>query len=293
MNKYHIPIFLLLVLAVACKSPTRNSDEVITKTELFLPELIPQGLLAHAGVFSSDQKEYYFTVSDVDFGVFTVMYAQQSGDVWSNPDTAFFNSQFLEHGVHFSPDGQWLYFSSTRTSDYDTVADTWHIWRSKRTGNSWSDPEFVDLPGFGQKLTSHPSLTKDGRLYFHAGNADYSNLSLYFADQINGQFLEPVKVSIPDNMNTNTLTPFISPDETFLLFSKIIDGNEFLFRCNRKNNTWGQAIKLNIDHNSDNLSNPFVTPDGQKLLYASGEISANGLPSNWVIKQVSAVNLLP
>ena len=41
--------------------------------------------------------------------------------IWSSPKEAFFNSDYSEHGMSFSPDGNTMYFSSTRPTNIDSV----------------------------------------------------------------------------------------------------------------------------------------------------------------------------
>lgn len=280
--------FLLLVLvAFACNTTPAKQDAGSIKPEAFLADIVADNQMVHAGVFTPDMQDYYFTLSDVEFGSFTVMHSRQLVSGWSRPDTAFFNSEYFEHGVHFTRDNRWLYFCSTRPLDTDTLADTWHIWRCRKSDETWSDPEYVHIPGLGHKLVSHPSMTNEGRLYFHSGNTDYSDLALYFADQHLGQFKQPKKVTFPNDMNQNTITPFVAPDESYLLFAKIADGKEELFISYKEDGLWNQPIRLNDVINTNNRGNPFVTPDNQYLYYATGELSAYGLPFNWRIQKVS------
>lgn len=291
--KAKIEIILLFILATACNSAPGNKEMTSAKPESFLAHMIPENLLAHAGVFSNDQSDYYFTLSDAEFKSFTIMHSKWVEDRWSAPDTAFFNSDFLEHGVHFSPDNQWLYFSSTRPVGIDSIPNTWHIWRCPKTESSWGTPEYVPIPGLSQKLISHPSTDKNGRIYFHSGNTDYSELALYFADQTDGKFETAKRLYFSGVPNQNCITPFISPDGSYLLFAQIVENGYELNISYPENESWYDPIKLNDAVNAENLGNPYVTPDGKYLYYACGDRSANGIPAKWIIKKIETATILP
>ncbi|MCZ6835772.1 MAG: hypothetical protein O7G85_08365 [Planctomycetota bacterium] len=255
----------------------------------FKPELIPEGQLAHAGVFTPDQNEYYYTLSDASFSQFTVMFITNLADQWTAPKEAFFNSSYLEHGVHFTADGQWVYFSSTRPVEKEEFSSVWHIWRSKKLENGWSDPEWVAIPGMETKSTSHPSLVRSGRMYFHSSNPDFSDMALYVTEPAMGVFTKAKKIVFPEGANHNTFTPFVAQDESYILFGKKFDDfrEHELYISFRDQNAWQVPRRLHDNINTNNLGNPYVTPDGQYLFYASGHWSLNAPPYDWVIKWVS------
>lgn len=277
-------IFLLLGL-LSCQITPENSAQ-LNLPEVFLIDLIPDGQLAHAGVFSPDKSHYYLTLSDTAFQRFDILEAIWDGNAWTAMGPAMFNSEFNDHGLGFSADGQELFFSSTRPTGIEGVPNTWHIWRCAKAGDSWSKPTFVAIPGLENKLVSHPSLTKSGRLYFHAGELDYSHLSLYYTDPLNGNFQPAKKVTFSDQSNVMCFTPFVSTNESYLLLAKIIDGKEALLVSHNKNNIWQSPIKLNDAINESNKGNPFVCADEQFLYFASAAQNAETSSENWVIKRV-------
>ncbi|MGK0412400.1 MAG: hypothetical protein ACJA1B_000592 [Polaribacter sp.] len=48
--------------------------------------------------------------------------------------------------MSFSPDGNSIYFSSTRTTNIEGVPETWHIWKSDKVNGEWKEPIFMDIP---------------------------------------------------------------------------------------------------------------------------------------------------
>jgi len=287
---------LLLAAIIGCNTTMKLNAEQkqylgenppINLPVLFKPELIPDTQLAHAGVFTPDMNEYYYTLSNASFSQFTVMYIRKFGDQWTTPKEAFFNSSYLEHGVHFTEDGQWVYFSSTRPTGKESNTGNWHIWRSKKMSNGWSEAQWINVPGMDGKSSSHPSLTRSGRMYFHSYNPDFSDIALFVTEPIDGVFQKAKKIVLPEGQNHNTLTPFVALDESYLLFEKKFDDYLEIHISYRKNGKWQLPKRLIDNINDKNLGNPYVTPDGQYLFYASGHWLENTPPREWLIKWVS------
>ena len=105
----------------------------------FEESIIPSGKLIHSGILSPDLQQYYFTLSDKDSQHFDVMVCERKKLGWSEPTQAFFNTEYNEHGTAFSPDGSYIYFSSTRPVGIAEIANTWRIWRSKKFDEKWCD----------------------------------------------------------------------------------------------------------------------------------------------------------
>lgn len=298
-NSNLVQVFSLIMMILASFSCHKNSSsetsqipwinqETIPEDSplAFKKDIIPNGKLAHAGVFSPDMTEYYLTISDSLFTHFTVKVVKYENGEWSKPEDAFFNTPYNEHGVHFSPDGQWLFFSSTRPTGKTGFPETWHIWRCRKTRIGWSTPALIDIPGMEASLVSHPSTTTDGQMYFHAANIDYSNMGIYKCEVTARTVSKATKVDLASGFNRYACTPYISPDESFLIFAEINEEEELFITHRKDSNTWTIPNKLNAEINSGNLGNPFITPDQEFLFFAATN------QSDWIIKWASAKSIL-
>lgn len=275
---------ILFAHLIAC---TPQSDQIKLNTpQEFLSSLIPDGQLAHGGVFSPDGQQYYLTLSDKSFQNFDVLIATQNQGKWMESESAFFNTPYDEHGVSFSANGQTLYFSSTKPTGIENMADTWHIWSVKKEGDHWGKPEFINLPTMENKLVSHPSFTQSNRMYFHAGGVDYSDLAIYYTDQKDGNWQTPTRVQFESDSGAICFTPFIAPDESYLLFGIMVQQKEKLFISYQSIDGW-QEPKLLIDSiQINNRANPFVNLNDNFLYFATGEFTSDGEPENWFIKRM-------
>jgi hypothetical protein len=289
MVKFHIPLYIvLLVLGLWSCHDMRNTpfSEPPSKSPIpFMPEIIPEGALVHRGIFSPALNEYYFTVSDQKFEKFDVYVMRWEGTNWSAAEVAPFNSEYNDHGTSFSPDGDVVYFSSTRPAPSAGVVGTWHIWRSVYVYDEWAEPEFVDIPNMRDRLVSHPSLSRDGVMYFHAGNPDYSDLDIYSSQLINGAFQDAVRLSSSINSGDSEVTPFVSPDGTYLLFERAPD----LYISQKDGRgQWTPARRLPEKINIRGKGNPFVTSDGKYLFYVAGNKVRPGEHQTWHVFWVLA-----
>ncbi|WP_026898223.1 TolB-like translocation protein [Daejeonella oryzae] len=248
----------------------------------FKKELVPNNKIIHRGIFSPDLKEYYFTISNKDFTDFDVLFIKKVKDKWSVPQEAFFNSDFNEHGMNFSPDGKTLYFSSTRPVIYNEVPTTWHIWKTEQKNETWTKPVFVDIPNMRGKLVSHPSVSKSGTIYFHASNLDYTEMNIYSSKRVNGKYEIARKLNLSRGAEENYCTPFVSPDEDYLIYASVGTQLDLMISFNNGDENWTDPRVLDAKINDGGQGNPYVTPDNNFLFFATGKD-----PENWYIKWVS------
>lgn len=283
-------LMLLLFAAFTC-TDQRSSlyDRYLTKdipTKLprtYIPIEPLDGTITHQGVFAPDYETYYFTVSDPNFTQFTVKQITKQGNEWSKPKNAFFNSDFNEHGLSFSQDGNTLFFSSTRPlPDVDT-ASTWHLWQTQRVGGHWGEPIHIDIPNLRGQLTSHPSIAMDGTLYFHSSNPDYTQMGIYRSEpEPDGRYLPATKLVIPGLSEVETCTPYVDPEERFILFAIISEELELAVSKRLESWNWGGLQRLPANINTKGQGNPQVSPDGEYLFFAVGDFASGEGEIKWV-----------
>ncbi|MBL6446023.1 PD40 domain-containing protein [Fulvivirga sp. 29W222] len=257
-----------------------------------LPVVSVKNKLIHRGVFSQDLNEFYFTVSDYDYTHFDIMCTRKVDGVWSKPSKSVFNSDYDDHGMSFSPEGNFLYFSSTRPVGDEGVSDTWHIWRSEQRDGQWSVPEYIDIVNLRDKLLSHPTVTTSGELYFHASNLDYSEMDIYYSTQVDGKFQLALKLELPNDKGYNKCTPYVAADGSYLFFATIKDQLIMYMSFRNEDGRWGEAKALRASISTDGQGNPNVTPDGAFLIYTRGMHGDDNKLPEWSLKFVSMDSVL-
>ncbi|MTI22825.1 hypothetical protein E1176_17465 [Fulvivirga sp. RKSG066] len=203
-----------------------------------------------APVISPDGKTLYFFVHnhpDNHYG------KENSQDIWSatlNEDGEWSEAEHLgrplnEHQANqvftVLPDGT-LFIRGGGRKNEDGFSFT------KRQGDSWSNPEEVDVEDFKKFHKGKfygATLSSDGAymiIYLsEKENSAYSDL--YLSKRLdNGDYSIPVK--LPDNINTgrDEFAPFVAPDDKTLYFSStrkdMGEGSSDLYMTKRLDDTW-------------------------------------------------------
>ncbi|MEM7109072.1 MAG: hypothetical protein AAF519_12665 [Bacteroidota bacterium] len=288
INKFKITILYTIGL-MSCQNQNELANMQFLTEDVpkdvplgFKDDVVPNNQLIHRGIFSPDLGEYYYTLSDKNFENFEVYVLNKQNGNWSAPEKAFFNSSYNEHGMSFSPDGNSIFFSSTRPVNMDDIPQTWHIWKSDKGGGEWTEPVFVDIPNLRHKLLSHPVITNSGTLYFHSSNLDYSTMDIYQAKRVNNTFQDAEKVSISATSNSGRCTPYVSPGEEFLVFASIGNQLDLYVSFNDGKGNWTGTKKLGDPINSLGQGNPYVTPDQKFLFFTTGGYQEKEWKVQWV-----------
>lgn len=287
MNRLY---FILIVICFFSCTSTIESEKERYLTDgiptdlpiAFKENLTPKDKLIHKGIFSPDFKEYYYTISDKAYKQFNVYVIKKQNGNWSTPEKTFFNSVYSEHGMSFSPDGNSIYFSSTRPTNIVGIPETWHIWKSDKIDGNWQKPTYVDIPNLRDKLVSHPILTNSGTLYFHVSNLDYSDMDIYHSKSINGTFENAERTVISMPTHIGKCTPYVSPNEDYLIFASIGNQLDLMISFNDGSGNWTQTRRLSNKINQSGKGNPYVTPDNKFLFYTVENQLSKSWNVNWV-----------
>jgi hypothetical protein len=141
-------------------------------------------------------------------------------DMWSAPHPPSFadknNDDFYPF---FSPGGAKLFFSSRRSLPSGAPVKDIGLWVVERTANGWGIPVPVDSSVSKGFEYAH-SISKAGNLFFSArrivdGKATWK---IYYAASVNGSYKEPEPLDSNINDGSYVDGPYISPDESFLIF---------------------------------------------------------------------------
>lgn len=193
--------------------------------------------------------------------------------VWQRPEPAEgeINSADDEGIVAFSPDGQTMYLTRSRSSmDADDKVD---IYTSRRTDASWSAPQPMMLTSDSTSVAGHPSVSPDGQwLYFTSdmpggfGGLDIWRINL--KERGNAQNLGP-QINTPGNESF----PYVRSD-SLLYFSS--DGHPgfggldiFKARLNTTGDFWSvDNMGTPLNSQADDFGITFGT--GESGFFSSG-----------------------
>jgi len=238
------------------KGPYLGQKPSGKKAELFAPELINYEV--HGSPFiSQDEKE--IIIGSMTEGP---KYYRMIAGVWSLQSVLPFAIPENCNGMFVSPSGKRIYFLIWEDNDEN-------FYFIEKKGNRWTT-----LRSLGEEVNSFPThwqftTAKNENLYFSSeGNVVVS--------VFNGNtHLPPVPLKLESNENLEGGTPYIAPDESYLIYS--IGRNErdeytdLYISYRLKNNKWTEPINIgpsiNIKDNFDLC--PKISPHGKYLFFIS------------------------
>ena len=217
--------------------------------------------------FSADGRECFFTRS---LSMPTIMMAREENGSWIGPEIASFSGDYLDIEPHFAPGGDTLYFGSERPLP-DGGTSGLHQWITVRTENGWSDPCPMDPP-LRDIFMMYPSVANNGNLYFTASDGFDQWISV--SKFINGNYQEPERLGENINSLQATAHPFISPDESYLIYDAVTGARDGHYICDlyisfrNPDSSWGDPAAMGDPINTDDHECcAFVTLDGAYLFF--------------------------
>ncbi len=238
------------------------------KSIIFAKDIVSKANIHSRLVVSPDGKELFWNTVDMTTFSTQIQQVRYQNGFWSQTITPAFAKTGLTANPLFSPDGKKLFFNYRN----DLNAD-WSIKYVEKIDDSiWSNPK---SDGFLMNTSS--SFTQNGKVYF----SDYKRgkpweTGIYFAQfsdlgYSNKQIVDPVI-----NSQFIDYTPFISPNEEYLLFSSSrpsLKEDMYLYISFRTNDgKWTIPQKINDAIGfTGNARFPAVTPDGKYLLFCGDD----------------------
>jgi hypothetical protein len=248
------------------------------------PERFAPGIVSGHGfdsehspaAFSPDGTEVYWTQKFRG----PVLVSRLQDDGWTMPRPAAFNTEHGEGEPIFSPDGERLYFLSMRPLAPGAEPGKENIWYARREGEGWSTPRPVDAVVNDYQHHWLVSISTSGTLYFasvHEGG--YGGHDIYRSPRVNGVHRPPENLGVTINTAGSDHTPFIAPDESYIIFSSTGHGTDdgmfhFFISYRGPEGKWLSPIALDdITTPVDNPLCPIVTSDGHFLFFiGAGDI---------------------
>jgi hypothetical protein len=261
------------------------------------PQIFAEGVISTpddevGGVFSPDGKDFYFakinpTTTFPRVGLLCVSHWRDGK--WTTPGVLPFSGRYLDFPPRLSPDGNTMYFSSSRPVPNSKV-HVMRIWKTSRVGGGWSEPEPLPEPVNGENGWNWgASVTRDGTIYFTSDRAEQQHPQIYRARMKDGTYQQPEKLGAEVNSEFNDYDPFVSADESLLFFvsqgeggppfrhrADTLYGNGFLYArgdiyvSKQVNGEWTAAKHLEHGVNTEaDEGYPALTPDGKFLVFSS------------------------
>jgi len=196
---------------------------------------------------------------------------------WTKPAVVSFSGQgslSLYDDVPFlAPDNKKLFFTSRRPLG-SSSENKENIWYVERTPSGWSEPRPVSAEVNAMQLHWQVSVSRSGTLYF-GGTAEgnYGLLDIYCSKYVNGEYTKPVNLGPVVNSNDGEMMPCIAPDESFLIFYKVVLQRPSLYVSFRAKD--GQWLQPRMIERVSARVGAILSLDGRYLFFDNRWVSAN------------------
>jgi hypothetical protein len=255
---------------------------------VFAPDIVSGYGLEHSGaIFSPGGDEVYWCSIEKPGSNShkAIWFMRRIGNRWTTPralDLFEDNRQIDVDAPFLSCDGNKLNVTSERNKAFKIGIgpDQWtrylnlDIWYSERQADGWGKPRAISPLVNTDTLQAQASLTRDGTLYFLGFLAGVEQECGIFRSQFkNGAFLTPEAMPPSINSPAQDWTPFIAPDESYLLFSSTRcgggdDGDLYVSFHDLKADSWSKPVSLGAPINTPAQERfQTVSPDGRYLFF--------------------------
>ncbi len=265
-----LPCLPVLVVASIGHSQTRGEatpylgqERPGTTPVVFAPGVISKGNVHSRLEISPEGDEIFWNTVDMKTFSTEIVSVRRVNGRWSAPQPPSFAKEGNTQGAMFSPDGKKVFFS----------VDTGGGWVKKyveKTEAGWSAPR---AGGFVPDGSS--SFTRSGRVYYSGPmKTKVWNTGIFAARYTADGYADVTPLGEAINRpNAIDYTPYVSPDESFLLFSSNRPHNGdneemFIHICVRKTDgTWSAPQR--VSHIRGRF--PSLSPDGRYLFFCGDD----------------------
>ena len=284
---YTVLFFLTIMLISSCgkkdnltvlKGPYLGQKPPGKTPELFAVGTITTEYHEHSSPeFSPDAKEVYWSVFFNFWGPQVILFMEEKDGQWTQPEVATFSGQYSDGNPCFSADGQKLFFESRRPfKEGDTYTGETDLWVVNRTKTGWSTPKHLGWEVNSNRWERGPSVSDNGNLYFCSmRDGGYGASDIYCSKFVSGNYMEPENLGSNINTEGYESFPFISPDESYIIFESAVGDLFISFR--KSDGSWSKTINMAEKVKSESPQDRFpnVSYDGKYLFFVSNRWLGN------------------
>jgi hypothetical protein len=237
------------------------------KIELFAPKIVSLQNSNEKSLAISPNRDEVFFSGGQDWPKCKIMHVKKVNNQWTEPNVAEFSADCYCTEPAFSPDGKYLYYSSSKGMQ---SISQYCIWRVEKVGNKWSAPKKVIDVADPNILEFHPSITKDSIIFFCSWDSKKQSRYICKSKQSGDFYSEPEIIKLPFNIQGSNTDPFIDPNEKYLIAScsgqNGKGGYDVYIFYKEQNGSWGVANTFDDRFNTKEDDNSFdISPDGKFL----------------------------
>ena len=246
-----------------------------TEASDFNPEILDmEGSFIFNAVFRMpDCDEFYFTKIDDKENIY---WTKRVNGIWQKPHIASFSIQsFHDADPFFTSDGNRVYFVSARPTETADTDYDYNIWYADRNASGWNQPTDLPSPINTEYQEYFFSISDSGNGYFSSNRpGGIGSFDIYKVKISNdGSISDPVNIGGPINTERYEFDPFMSADESLMIFSINNDQglSDMFFSYKSEDGVWSSAIDLGEKINTSKEDfGPSISPDNKYIFFTNG-----------------------
>jgi len=257
------------------KGPYLGQKPPGMKPEIFAPGIVSRiDYFEHSSIYLTPKMDEMYWIADSSSAKDRkVFYIKMENGNWTLPKSADFCEHYSNSNLSFSEDGSRLYFTSRipMNKANDSI-DIWKqvkdpdIWYVNRTKSGWSEPINLSKIINTDESQALGIILKNGTVYY----SDYNNI--FRSELKNDVYQKPEKLEYPINTDEFDLAPFVSDDESYMIFESMRQGGfggaDLYVSFKGKDGEWMNPINLGPNINSGGHErSPYVSPDKKFLFF--------------------------
>ncbi|PLX21687.1 MAG: hypothetical protein C0597_03065, partial [Marinilabiliales bacterium] len=237
-----------------------------TTVTRFAPDVFTQELHAPP-IFSPEGTEVYWTWMSTEHR--NIQYMKLVDGIWTEPLSVPFGFTEGSDSPFISSDGNKLVFISGHFSAEGNVCIV------EKSNGEWISPQIL-----GSEVNQHgahwqASISDNQNLYFG------TNGDVYVSTYDNGEYKTAEVLGVNINTNVVESSPFIAPDESYLIFDRANPTYHDLFiSFKQEDGSWGEAVNMEELNGEYHELYANVSPDGRFIMFLKS--TWDGLLPYWV-----------
>ncbi len=284
-------IFMLLIVCSkkedfpVLKGPYLGQNPPGMMPEVFEPKIVSTGLDELNSIFSPDGREFYFCVRNF-LGAVSIFQMKMEGMNWLHPKLLPFASRYGDIDVTMSPDGSKILFSSLRpVPGSEKPKEDYDFWMVERKGDTWGDPIYLGEDINSDSHDFYPMMAGNGTIYFSSQREGPGTNNIYRSEYVDGRYSKAVKLGDAINTEHREFDPYVSPDESFLIFTSSrpegFGSGDLYISFKDQEGNWTKAKNLGDKINTRGSEYcPMISPDGKYLFFTGAGRNARRIPDN-------------
>ena len=248
---------------------------------LLAPGVVSTGDIEFSPALTPDGRTLYFTKGSPGMKrAMWIVVSRLVNGAWTTPEIAPFSGRYNDIDPTISPDGQRLFFASTRPTEGTAPRKDFDLWVMERTpakahGESgWSEPKNLGAPVNSPGSETTTSVTADGTLYIGASGREggpRTGRRLYRSRFVNGRYETPEPLAAPVDGGEEDSNQYVSPDGRFMIFMSRRQGADTrLYVTYLESGAWSTPAAIDAPWNAAYAPyTPLLSPDGKTFYFTS------------------------